>query len=77
MPLNARVITKRIISMGIEKFEKKVRINMNFLFETIYEITDFDMNKTVFVNQVHDIVLIYDILGKPLQNDFHVLKCNI
>ena len=47
---------------------------MIFLFDTIHALADIDLDKNVFVNQINDVVLIDDVLGKPAQRDFLVFK---
>ena len=60
--------------MGIEKFYKTAKRNASCFFETVQALADLDIDKTLFVYQNHDVILIYDLLGKPLQRDFHVFK---
>ena len=71
---NAMVGTQRIISIGFEKFCYTVKSNMGRLFQIIYALSDIDIGKTVFVFQNKYVLLINDVLGKPLQQDFRVFK---
>ena len=44
------------------------------LSETVNALLDLNIDKTVSVYQIHYFILIDDILGKPSQRDFCVLK---
>ena len=64
----------KIISMGIENSYNTVKTTVRCLLETVHSIEDIDIDTTVFVKQIRDVLLISDVLGKPSQRDFHVFK---
>ena len=63
--------------MGLKKFYKMVKIHVRCLFETVHALAEINIDKPVFVYQIHDVILIDDVLGEISQRDFMYSKRDI